>query len=113
MTLLTVFTLGGTGAVVSGLPDNGTAYNKQPVFVVSPTGRVRWTSYIPIKQFPLTSAAKADRTDDDGALTVTVLGSASGLTEWVDYWPVVEVADPDTGKWRTDSVGFLPVVAIV
>lgn len=97
---------------MSGLTDNA-AYDHQKVFVVSSSGRKRWVEYVPVKQFPATTAAKAGRYDTDGALTVVILGSASGLREWVDYWPVVEVADSDNGKWRFDDLGFLPVVALV
>lgn len=112
LALLPQLGLGGTGAILSGLTDNGT-YRKLPVFVVSPASRTRWVSYIPIKQFPSTVSAKADRFDDDGALSVKILSSNSGKVEWVDYYPVVEVTDPNTGKWRTDDLGFIPVVAIV
>jgi hypothetical protein len=104
---------GGDGEdAPEGLEDNGT-YKKRPIFLVSAVGRTRWVHYWPIKQFPLTTSAQADRYDDDGALTVDILASNSGLTEWVDYIPCVEVADPDTGKWRTNDTGFLPVVAVV
>lgn len=109
---LTNIGFAGTGAVISGLPDNG-KYRKLKVFVVASAGRVRWVSYIPIKQFPSTTSIKADRFDDDGALSVQILSSNSGLVEWVDYYPVVEVADSNAGKWRVDPLGFIPVVAIV
>lgn len=94
-----------------GLSDNH--YRKIRVFYVSASGRVRWVSYIPVKTFLSTDPKKVDRYDDDGALSITALSSTSGLREWVDYIPVVEVSDPDSGKWRFDATGFLPVVPII
>lgn len=113
MTLSVLLFRGGSGvAGPTGLADNG-KFVKQPVFVVSASGRIKWVDYIPVKQFPSTTALQADRYDDNGALTVVMLGSVAGKIAWTDYLPIVEVADPDTGKWRYDALGFLPVVAIV
>lgn len=101
-----------SGGTPTGLTNNGT-YRMIKVFVVSSTGRVRWVSYVPMKQFASTTPAQADRFDDNGALTIKVLSDVTGLTEWVDYLPVVMVADANTGKWRYDDTGFIPVVPVV
>lgn len=102
-------TIVSSGGVLQGLTDNGT-FVKRPIFLVSPSGKVKWVDYIPIKEI-LVSSIQADRFDDVGALSVKELGSVTGLVAWVDYIPCALVSDPNT--WRTDDIGYIPVVKIV
>lgn len=97
---------GGNGVTLA----TSAAYKK--VFVVSAAGRVKWVSYIPVKQYPSTTTYERNRFDDLGALDVYFLSSVTGLREWVDYIPVVEVTDPDSGKWRYNDTGFIPVLSV-
>lgn len=80
------------------------------VFQVSASGRVKWVNYFPVK-FIVVTAAKANRFDSDGAMAVKELTSVVGLREWVDYTPVV--ISTDSGTWRYDDTGYIPVVRIV
>lgn len=56
---------------------------------------------------------KIDRYENDGALAVTVLSSVVGLTEWVDYIPVVLVDQLDVTQWTYENTGFKPIVLTV
>lgn len=82
------------------------------ILVVSASGRVKWVNYIPVKR--VTPGTNSTNTfNSDGAIGVTILASGTGLTEWVHYTPVVEVVDGDSGRWRTDNTGFIPIVEIL
>lgn len=79
------------------------------VFDITPAaGEAEWRDYIPV-QAVTEVAGKADRYDNDGHIPVDTLTSVSGLTEWVDYTPV-NFETGRSGRWTTDSDGFIPVV---
>lgn len=79
------------------------------VYEVSSTGRTRWTNYIPVK---FTTNPAVTPNYFGGAVAVDSLSDVTGLVEWVDYIPVVAVSDDDSGAWRTDNNGFIPLVEI-
>lgn len=92
-----------------GLPDTG-RYLKKKVFAVSPSGKVKWVDYIPVHQHPEVLPQNADRYNDNGAITVQVLSSVTGLTAWRDYTPIVDVGSG--GRWRFDSNGYIAIVPV-
>lgn len=90
-------------AVACGDP----ATEKKIVFVLSDlTGLVRWVDYIPVAVVP---GCEAGRYEENGCWATLPLASDSGKVAWVDYIPVGEVAPDDTGKWRYENNGWMPV----
>lgn len=83
-------------------------YESAVIAVVSPTGE-KWTDYIPVKFIETIADSKINTYDLDGAIAADQLSSVSGKQAYTDYVPVVEVTDPDSGKWRTDGNGFIPL----
>lgn len=93
-----------------GLVDTG-VFGYKNVFVLgSNTGLVQWVDYIPV-QFLTVTADKVDRYVPGGALACKALGSVTGLTKWVDYIPVFVTSN--TGTFRTDDTGYIPMVKLV
>jgi len=76
------------------------------VFVVDPTGLVRWVDYIPVSEV---TPDRNDSYDNAGAIRVEEIEDATGLVAWVDYVPVSEDAAAAAGKWRFDANGWIPV----
>jgi hypothetical protein len=102
------FTTASSAAGFSGMSNLMKIVN---VYVVSATGRTKWKDYIPVKQVT-PGATSVNTFNQDGAIAVVMLGSNAGLVEGKDYIPVVEVVDPDVGRWRTDNTGFIPIIAL-
>lgn len=65
-----------------------------------------WVDYIPVRQVV---PSELNTFNETGAVGVYSLASTDGLTEWVDYVPVVEVSD-SSNRWRCESDGWIPVV---
>lgn len=79
--------------------------------LVSVTGLVRWTDYIPVKTVA-TSASKQGTTDVGGYQPVNPLGSITGLQAFTHYIPTYEDAAA-TVAWECSNVGYIPVAASV
>jgi hypothetical protein len=78
-------------------------------YIVSATGRARWRSYVPVQQV-VPTVHEINTYAAEGAITVDLLDDVTGLTEWIDYIPIVEVSDGESGKWRFDNDGWIPVI---
>lgn len=108
------YNLSGFSVVGGTAEDNDTIsmiFRVRKVLIVPTTDRVKWVSYIPVKQVPVT-AQNISRFNQEGAVEVELIGSGTGLIEWVDYIPVVEVTDSEAGRWRYDNAGWIPVVVV-
>ena len=107
------YSLQGYTIVGGTSPDRGTkstgVLKVRKILVVSPSGRTKWVSYIPVKQV---TSPTTGTTDNNGAIEVKLLTSGTGLTEWVDYIPVVEVTDAEVKKWRYDNIGWIPIILV-
>ena len=94
---------GGTGPTLPSF--SGPKFR---MYVVSASGRTRWVGYIPIQLVSIDEAA-IGRYDADGGIPAIILSSTSGLTEGVDYIPVVEEG---AAPWRYDNDGYKRVVQV-
>ncbi len=87
-------------------PPCNTTFKVKTFTLASLTGLTRWVDYIPVKEV---TPGRVDSYDNNGAVSVAPLANETGSIRWVDHLPVGVVADADSGKWRTDNAGFIPV----
>lgn len=108
--------LSTTGAIVLGaLTVRGGSVQefsgpKKYVYVVSASGRTKWTHYLPVQYVVPANLADIGTWNADGGLAVQTLSSVSGLVEWVDYIPIVVTG---TVRGTSDDTGYVPVVETI
>jgi hypothetical protein len=123
-TLGNIHTIGLVGSLVnatggtitaSGGDSSALVYSghRMYVYVVSASGRTKWVDYIPIKYITISDVQKVNTYNDDGALAVTTIVDTTGKVEWTDYKPVVVSADPTSGQYTYNDLGYLRVTEVV
>lgn len=86
-------------------------FKTNKILLVSPSG-TQWVDYIPVKQLYPPTEEDVNRWTNQGAVAVEIISSGIGLAAWKDYIPAVEVGYQNSGRWKTDNIGFLPIVDI-
>lgn len=87
---------------------SGTNATEMVVFELASAGDlVAWEDYIPVK---LVSAdvSVANTYDNNGAMEVSILASASGMEAGVDYINVLS-APSATTAWYVGADGYIPI----
>lgn len=109
----TQVTAAGGTITTSGGDNNAISYSgaRRIVYVISTTGLRKWADYIPVV-YQTPTVDKINRFDDLGALAVQTLSSPVGQI-WRDYIPVGIVSGAQYYRWRTDDLGYIPVVEVI